>query len=144
MLIPILPMQHQHAECSKTKTRHATIIGTPDQTETFLKHIRIPVDEYVERVQSALDMHPEKFHVNIVLLGDKKDVSDYCFSLYGKKVNYVAFISLSRMAIYISVREAKPKIIAHELGHAVAEQYFTERPPYKIHELLAQYAAKNY
>lgn len=124
------------------KTRYTTTTGTDQQVARFLE--KLPVDNIVERAEVALDMFPAGLHINIVLMDSKKEVQEYYKEKYGKDCDYVAFISLDRMTIYVSLKDVTERILAHEIGHAIVEQYFTERPPYKIHELLAQYCERNF
>jgi predicted metalloprotease len=58
-------------------------------------------------------------------------------------VNYLAFYSLSKKTIWISVDDANLHVLAHEIGHAVVDHYFKVRPPYNIHELMAQFVEKH-
>jgi hypothetical protein len=42
--------------------------------------------------------------------------------------------------MYLSIRDVKLRVIAHEIGHVVVDHYFDVPPPVKIHEVLAQFA----
>jgi Zn-dependent membrane protease YugP len=41
------------------------------------------------------------------------------------------------------VKDTKLRVVAHEVGHAIVDQYFMVRSPYNIHELLAQFTEKH-
>jgi predicted Zn-dependent protease len=41
--------------------------------------------------------------------------------------------------IYTSEQDISDSVIAHEIGHAVVDHFFTVKPPEKIGEMLAQY-----
>ncbi len=88
-------------------------------------------------------MFPDKMLITLVLLPDDDDVSDVYKIKYGKKQDNIAFYSLSEKTIYISVDDTNLRVLAHEMGHAVTDLYFKVRPPYKIHELMAQFAEKH-
>ncbi|MFN2355840.1 MAG: hypothetical protein ABR512_15125 [Desulfopila sp.] len=101
------------------------------------------LDTIIEKAETVLDMFPDKLHVTVVLLPSKKEVGAMYFSKYGKKVNHIAYYSLQEDTIYISVNDTKLRVIAHEIGHAIVDHYFQVRPPYTIHELMAQFTEKH-
>ena len=101
------------------------------------------VDIIIEKAMVVLDMYPDNMHIIVVLLPRAADVARVYMENYGRKAEYIAYYSLSQKTIYLSVRNVNLEVIAHEVGHAVVDHFFTVRPPYNIHELLAQYTAKN-
>lgn len=101
------------------------------------------IDTIIEKTEVVLDMFPNKLHIDIVLLETSRDVAKMFKKKYGKKANHIAYYSLSEDTIYISVDDARLKVLAHEVGHAVVDHYFKVRPPYNIHELMAQFAEKH-
>lgn len=101
------------------------------------------IDTIIEKAEVVLDMFPDKLHINVVLLESAREVSRVFKQKYGKKANHIAYYSLSEDTIYISVDDAKLRVLAHEIGHAIVDHYFKVRPPYNIHELMAQFAEKH-
>jgi len=101
------------------------------------------LDVLIEKAEVVLDMFPEKLHITFVLLPTRKDVSRVYKSKYGKKANHIAYYSLKEKTIYISVDDTKLRVVAHEIGHAIVDHYFKVRPPYNIHELMAQFTEKH-
>lgn len=97
----------------------------------------------IEKAEVVLDMFPPNLHITLVLLPTRKDVGRIYQSKYGKKANHIAYYSLKEKTIYISVKNTKLRVIAHEIGHAVVDHYFKVRPPYNIHELMAQFTEKH-
>jgi len=114
-----------------------------NNVETVEDEVLAKVDVMIEKIQVVLDMFPDKMHIGLVLLADEGDVADKYKEKYGKHQKNIAYYSLSENTIYISVDDTNLRILAHEMGHAVADQYFEVRPPYKIHELMAQFAEKH-
>jgi hypothetical protein len=110
---------------------------------TVADEVMAKVDIIVEKVQIALDMFPDKYHIRLVLLQDSDDVARVYKQRYGKNVNHIAYYSLSEKTIYISVDDTRLRVLAHEIGHSVVDHYFEVRPPYNIHELMAQFAEKH-
>lgn len=111
---------------------------------TVADEVLAKVDVIVEKVQVVLDMFPNNYHVNLVLLPDAGDVASVYRQKYGKNVSHIAYYSLSEKTIYISAEDTKLRVLAHELGHSVVDYYFQPvRPPYNIHELMAQFAEQH-
>ncbi len=102
------------------------------------------IDTIVERVETILEMRPKNFRVDIIVVPTSDDVKALYKRKYRRDVNFIAFYSPVEKSIYISADEAKSKILAHELAHAVIDQYFGMAAPAKIHELLADYVTKNF
>jgi hypothetical protein len=101
------------------------------------------LDIILEKAQVVLDMFPDNFHITVVLLARASDVGRVYLQRYGKKADHIAYYSLSEKTIYISVDDTSLEVFAHEVGHAVVDHYFDVRPPYHIHELMAQFTAKH-
>ncbi len=110
---------------------------------TVADEVLAKLDIIIEKVQIVLDMFPDFYHVRVVLLADDDDVSRVYKEKYGKRANHIAYYSLSEKTIYISVDDTKLRVVAHEVGHSVVDHYFKVRPPYNIHELMAQFAEKH-
>lgn len=113
-----------------------------NQSLTIQEDIKKKVESLVENIEMILEMFPEKLGVKIILLNSATEVQDIYRSLYGQKVSFVAFYSPRDHTIYISVADIKLKVLAHEMAHAVIDQYFVVGPAVKIHELLANYAER--
>lgn len=121
-------------------SRHYCLIsGNAEQTKDFLSRLSWPLNDLVERVEYVLDMWPDGLDIKIELSDDADGVRAAYLDLYEKQVDYIAFTRLSTQTIYISVADTSDRVLAHELAHVVVNKYFTERPPYHIHELLAQF-----
>ncbi len=101
------------------------------------------VDIVVEKVETVLDMFPQFVRFSLVLLPSAKDVRRVYYKKYGRRVDHIAYYSLSEKTIYVSVRDVNLRVLSHEIGHMIVDHYFKVRPPYKIHEVLAQYAEQH-
>ena len=102
------------------------------------------VDTIVERVKTILEMHPKNFRVSINVLPDADSVRAVYRRKYYRDVDFVAFYAPSEKAVYVAADEVKSLVLAHELAHAVIDQFFGVAAPVKIHELLAQYVEENF
>ena len=89
------------------------------------------VDRIVNRVQTILDMWTEDFQVNIYLhqeaLGPNK----------------VAYYEYKTASLHFSIEYATDGVVAHEMAHAIINQYFPSRAPSKMQEILSQYVDKH-
>lgn len=111
---------------------------------TAADEVLAKVDIIVEKVQVVLDMFPNNYHIQLVLLPDASEVARTYKQKYGKNVNHIAYYSLSEKTIYISAADTCLRVLAHEIGHSVVDYYFKQvRPPYNIHELMAQFAEQH-
>lgn len=116
----------------------------PDQAslsaEAELAH---KVDVITRRVQQVLDMAPPRLHYTLEILPSVKAVQAAYQRIYGKKTSFIGFYSPRKNTVYMSVSKAKLRILAHEVGHVVVENYFEISPPVKIHEVLAQFTERH-
>lgn len=112
-------------------------------TVTVEDEVLAKVDLVTEKAETVLDMFPDNLHFTLVLLPTSDDISKVYRQKYHKNVDYLSFYSLSEKTIYISVDDANLHILAHEIGHAVVDHFFKVRPPYNIHELMAQFVEKH-
>ncbi len=101
------------------------------------------LDTILEKAETVLDMFPDNLRIKIVLLDDMEDVAEVYKQKYSEDVDHIAYYSLSEDTIYVSVDDARLHVMAHEMGHAIVDHYFDVRPPYTIHELLAQFTEKH-
>lgn len=101
------------------------------------------IDTILEKAETVLDMFPNNLHIRVVLLDSADDVARIYKEKYGKDANHIAYYSLSEDTIYLSVDNARLEVLAHEMGHAIVDHYFDVRPPYTIHELMAQFTEKH-
>lgn len=123
--------------------RKLNFIARKKDIVTIEDEVLAKIDTIIEKAEVILDMFPDNLHIHIVLLETSADVNRLYKQKYGKKANHIAYYSLSEDTIYISVSDARLKVLAHEIGHAIVDHYFEVRPPYTIHELMAQFTEKH-
>ncbi len=108
---------------------------------TVNDEVKNKIDVVVEKVEVVLDMFPEKVFFNIVILADDSDIKKIHQNVYHRGADYIAFFSPKKNTVYFSADDVSLKVLAHEIGHVIVENYFKISPPPKMHELLAQFAA---
>lgn len=89
------------------------------------------IDRIINRVEAILDMWPENFTVHLYLHRG------------ALAPNEVAFYEHKTKALNISVDYASDGVLAHEVAHAIINQYFATPPPSKVQEILSQYVDKH-
>jgi len=109
-------------------------------SETIEEEVKDKIDLIIEKVQVVLDMFPKSIHFSIVIHLSTNGVQKDFQRIYNKNVDYIAFFSPGENTVFYSADNATLRVVSHEIGHVVAEHYFTVSPPPKIHEVLAQYA----
>ena len=111
--------------------------------ETLEDEVAAKIDFIVEKTMAVLDMYPPKLRFSIVIHPDPGHVQQDFKKLYQVDVNYIAFYSPSENQVFFSADNARLRVVAHEIGHVVVENYFIISPPQHLHEVLAQYAEMN-
>lgn len=110
--------------------------------DTIEDEVIAKINFIVEKVMVVLDMFPTlKF--SIVIRPDTGEVQKDFKELYHIDVGYIAFYSPSRDKVFYSAEDANLRVVSHEIGHVVVENYFNISPPQKIHEVMAQFAEKH-
>ncbi len=110
------------------------------KSDTIEDEVKNKIDLIVEKVETVLDMYPATLRFNIVIHGSTRGVQESYQRLYNRTVNYIAFYSPGENTVFYSADHSKLRVVTHEIGHVIAENYFAISPPPKIHEVLAQYA----
>ncbi len=124
-------------------TRQLSAIVQQKRPATIEEEVLAKLDVVLEKVEVVLDMFPNNIAITVRILKDRSAVSAVYLQKYNKKVNYLAYYSLSENTIYFSARDANIRVVAHEIAHAVIDHFFEVRPPYTMHELMAQFAEKH-
>jgi hypothetical protein len=87
------------------------------------------IDRIVDRVQSILGIIPRELRFNIYL---KRGILEEKNAYYDYKTK----------SIYVSVDYVSQGVLAHEIGHAIINNYFPSHFPSKTQEILMQYVDK--
>jgi len=85
------------------------------------------VDRIVEKVQSILDMYPDRFRLKV-----------YVYQTYDNR-GPIAYYSHKTHSITTYADVVTDKVFAHEVAHAIIRSYFKILPPKHIREMLSQY-----
>jgi hypothetical protein len=110
---------------------------------TVEEEVMDKIDLITAKVEQILEMFPPNLQYTITLCENMDQVRDLLTAMHNKDWKRPGFYSPSNDTVYLSARNGRINVVAHEVGHVVVEKYFKVRPPVKIHELLAQFAEKN-
>ncbi len=111
-----------------------------NRSGTVEEDVKNKINLIVEKVESVLAMFPANLKFKIVIHPSIRGVDDDLERIYRVRRKFLAFYAPKENTVFFSANNAKLRVVAHEIGHVVAENYFAISPPQKIHEVLAQYA----
>lgn len=116
-----------------------TGVYDPNPASAPSQKIAYMLDRLLKRVQDILDMRPQNMDLKIKILKDRDALNtEYC-RIFGDKPDHKGFYIFRYNTIYASEEDISDSVIAHEMGHAVVDHYFSVIPPEKVRELLASY-----
>jgi len=102
--------------------------------------VRRKIDALYERVQEILDMRKRtEKKVVIELHPNKKSLKQAYHRLFGGELNVRALYVYEINTIFINIDDIHEGMLAHELAHAIIDNYLTTRPPRAAAEILAIY-----
>jgi hypothetical protein len=111
--------------------------------DTIEQEVVAKINVIVEKAMTVLDMYPPQLKFSIVIEPDEQSVQQHFQRLYKIDVDYIAFYSPGKNRVFYSADNGRLRVVTHEIGHVIVENYFKVSPPQKIHEVLAQYAEKH-
>ncbi len=111
--------------------------------DTLEEEVAAKIDYIVEKVMTVLDMYPNPLKFSIQIYPSENAVQQEFLRLYHVRTDYIAFYSPSKDKVHYSANNGRLRVVTHEIGHVVAEHYFTVSPPQRIHEVMAQFAEKH-
>ena len=116
-------------------------LGTPEPTTGGPGHGAI-LDRLFQRVQMILDMPRPQLTITIRFHDDARGLQQAYQNLSGLHASTPAFYWQKTRTIHINSQAATLGMLAHEMAHAVIDNYFVIRPPGKIAEMLCQFVDK--
>lgn len=91
------------------------------------------------RVKDILGMDPKDFHIKIRVFKTRQEMNDAYALMFNDSVNFRSFYMHYFKSVYTNEQDFVDSVMAHELGHAVIDHYFSVPPPTKMAELMAIY-----
>lgn len=97
------------------------------------------IDALFERVQQILDMHKKIKKVTINIYSDEKQFHEAYYNITWTKCLVRSWYLFEKNTIYINANDIHEGILAHEMAHAIINNYLDVRPPRATAEILAVY-----
>ena len=97
------------------------------------------IDIIVRKDKKTLDMHPQGFHINLRIYENNGELWNLYEDIFRERKEHKAFYIHKFRTVYISLSNVSESVLAHEIGHAIIDNYFAILPPQKVRELLACY-----
>lgn len=101
------------------------------------------VDKIMDRVQALLDMYPPGLKIKILSYPDYASLGEQYRGYGNTGKPPIAFYLHKKRTIFLSVDSITDGMLAHEMAHAVINAFFSEPPPKKMQEVLAQYVDRH-
>jgi hypothetical protein len=127
---------------SGTKLRGTKPRGTKVERTALENQVIQKMDALVEKVQLILDMR-KPMNLIVKLYPDKTALQGAYFNIYKKKREFRAWYIFEYNTIYLNVQDLFAEMLAHEIAHAIVNNYLSVRPPRATAEILARYVGKH-
>jgi hypothetical protein len=134
--------------CSKVKSHPdhwglAAILRSQSRYQTIIDMVCQKADNLFEKVQKILSMKKKMYKVHIQLFANKARMNEAYEYIYRKECNIRAWYRVRNNTIYLNANDLSERILAHEMAHAIADNYLLVRPPRQTAEIIARYVDKN-
>ncbi|MDY0220354.1 MAG: hypothetical protein RBR67_04385 [Desulfobacterium sp.] len=116
--------------------------GSSKSKPALGKELAAKTDALCEKVQLILGMKKE-LKVKVRIYPDKDALQDAFFQTYKKETNLRSWYLFEYNTIYVNARDLFSGMFAHEVAHAVIDNFLVARPPRETAEILAQYVDKH-
>ena len=107
--------------------------------DDLVEKVRKKADLLFERVQEILDMRRKMRKVAIRVYPDKTQLQEAFTAIYGKSRRLRAWYIYEYNTVYLNAGDLHERMLAHEMAHAIIDNYLTVRPPSATAEILARY-----
>jgi len=111
----------------------------PNPTSAPSKKVAYRMKMLFKRAKEVLDMYPDIKDLKIKIFKNRSALDDEYARIFGTRQDYKSFYVHKLGTIYTSEEDISDSIIAHEMAHAIIDNYFAVAPPPKVAELLASY-----
>lgn len=112
-------------------------------TEEVKKHLIDKVDRLFKKAQMILDMRKRMPKVKIKVFSNSEQLEKKYVRLYKTKGSPRGWYTFKINTVFLNVEDVHEGMLAHELGHAIIDNYLKVRPPRATAEILAKYVDKN-
>lgn len=109
------------------------------------KNVKNEVDALYRRVQEILDMRKKMNKVTIRIHRNSKEIRRAYTKTYGRGRRGVprAWFRYKNNTIYVNLDDLHEGMLAHEMAHAIIDNYLLVKPPRVTAEILARYVDRH-
>jgi hypothetical protein len=138
----------KNEEPNMLKFSYGTIHGSKENIAKVKKRLEgrfwqtpYTMNELFERAEVTIGVFPSK-KIKIEVFSNKETVQAFYLRRYGKVLKSSAFMSKSRLTIYISANDVTATILIHEFAHCILQTNLKSSVSYGLQEVLAQYVER--
>lgn len=102
-------------------------------------YIAYRLDAICERAMDILNVRPKMAGINIKVFKSVEDLASAYRMLTGKSSDMKAFYVQDCRTIYTCEECITDSVMAHEIAHAIVDNYYNGIPPPNVGEMLASY-----
>ena len=113
--------------------------GKKSSNDDFEAGLKKKIDALYERVQAILDMRKAIKKVKVKIYPSQEALWDAYEAIYKKRRELRAWYIFEYHTVYVNVEDLHEGMLAHEIGHAIIDNYLEIRPPAATAEILARY-----
>ena len=115
--------------------------GYSSKNKSDEEQIAEKFDRIFQKVEKILDMYPRKIKLTVKIYQNQAQLDDAYAQTFGSTdgKQRISYYVHKYTTIYTTQQAMSQGVLAHEMGHAVADHYFLILPPETIKELLSQY-----
>lgn len=121
-----------------SKIKIGVLFSTPTD-DRVRRHLVNKVDRLFRKAQAILGMRKRMPKVKVRVFSNKNQLQKKYFNLFKKKNNPRGWYIYRFNTVYLNVKDVHEGMLAHELGHAIIDNYLSVKPPRATAEILAKY-----
>jgi hypothetical protein len=114
------------------------LLGSDDVQDTGAV-VAKKVDTVFEKAQEILGMRRKMKKVTIHVYQNKNQLKRAYESIYRRPCHIRAWYRFRNNTVYVNLADLHEGMLAHELAHAIIDNYLEVRPPRATAEILARY-----
>ena len=111
---------------------------TGKKNETVADEVGNKIDVIVEKAEAVLDCYPDDLKFKIVIRESRAGVREEFERIYRIKKECLAFYTPVENTVFYSSKNTSLQIVAHEIGHAIVENFTVRSLSVTMQELMAQ------
>ena len=111
----------------------------PNPTSAPSNKVAYRLNMLFKRAKEILDMYPEIKGLKVKIFKDRSALDDEYARIFGTREDYKSFYVHKLKTVYTSEEDISDSVVAHEMAHAIIDNYFVVVPPPKVSEILASY-----